>query len=180
MLDQMLDVFAIEVNRDLNIMKPDQDLSHITTAALEGLYATVDDVEPDFVLVQGDTTTTFAGALAGFYRGVPVAHIEAGLRTFDKSQPFPEEVNRRLVTQIADFHFAPTEAARAHLEREGIDPEKIHVTGNTSIDSLFLTLDSQGVSAERGLAEDPQILLTIAARIWASRWSASATRCWRC
>ncbi len=160
MLDQMLDVFEIEVNRDLNIMKPNQDLSHITTAALEGLYATVDDVEPDCVLVQGDTTTTFAGALAGFYRGVPVAHIEAGLRTFDKTQPFPEEVNRRLVTQIADFHFAPTEAARGHLLREGVDPERIHVTGNTSIDSLFLMLDQQGAPAERGSAEGPQLLLT--------------------
>ena len=141
MLDQMLQVFDLRPNVDLNIMRHDQTLCQVTTAALQGLYEAVGDLHPDVVLVQGDTTTTFCGALAAFYRQVKVAHIEAGLRTYDKLQPYPEEVNRCLTTQLTDYHFAPTEGSKRNLLREGIDPAKIWVTGNTAIDALFLTLE---------------------------------------
>ena len=141
MLDQMLTTFGIHVDVDLDIMRHDQNLAQVTTAALDGLDPTVRDVRPDCVIVQGDTTSTLMGAMAAFYNGVPVAHVEAGLRTFDKRQPFPEEINRRLTTQMTDVHFAPTELSRQNLEREGCDPDTIHVTGNTCVDALFMTLD---------------------------------------
>ncbi len=144
MLDQIVQHFALPISVDLDIMRPDQDLSHITTAALQGLYRTIGEARPDCVVVQGDTTTTFAGALAAFYHRVPVAHVEAGLRTYDRDQPFPEEVNRCLTSQLTDFHFAPTERARANLLREGFAAERIWVTGNTAIDALLLTLERAG------------------------------------
>lgn len=144
MLDQMLETFGIEVDLDLDIMREDQNLDQVTRAALAGLSPAIEDFCPRLVIVQGDTTTTFTGALAAFYHKVPVAHIEAGLRTFDKHQPFPEEVNRRLTSQIADFHFAPTETSRRNLLGEGVPGESIWVTGNTAIDSLFLTLNKLG------------------------------------
>jgi UDP-N-acetylglucosamine 2-epimerase (non-hydrolysing) len=143
MLDQMLDTFQIAVDFDLDIMKPNQDLRHVTTAALNGLHDVIGQVQPDWVIVQGDTTTTFIGALAAFYHQVPVAHVEAGLRTHDKRQPFPEEINRRLTTQIADAHFAPTTLSRDNLLREGVSENVIWVTGNTGIDALFLILSSK-------------------------------------
>jgi UDP-N-acetylglucosamine 2-epimerase (non-hydrolysing) len=140
MLDQVLGLFDIQVDRDLDIMRRDQDLCEVTTEALRGLARVLRELVPDCVVVQGDTTTALAGALAAFYQKVPVAHVEAGLRTYDRHHPFPEEVNRRLISQVADYHFAPTEAARANLLAEGIGPERIWVTGNTGIDALLLTL----------------------------------------
>jgi UDP-N-acetylglucosamine 2-epimerase (non-hydrolysing) len=151
MLDQMLELFEITVDQDLDIMKPKQDLRYVTTAALNGLYDVIGEVQPDWVVVQGDTTTTLAGALAAFYHQVAVAHVEAGLRTYDKRQPFPEEMNRRLTTQIADAHFAPTKLARERLLAEGVPDDAIWVTGNTAIDALFLTLgltDDQSVAPQ--------------------------------
>ncbi|MCA9530666.1 MAG: UDP-N-acetylglucosamine 2-epimerase (non-hydrolyzing) [Myxococcales bacterium] len=141
MLDQMLAVFGLTPAVDLDIMRHDQSLADVTTAALRGLDRAVADLAPDVVLVQGDTTTTFCGALAGFYHQVPVAHIEAGLRTFDKRQPFPEEVNRCLTTQVTEFHFPPTDRSLQNLLREGVREDRCWVTGNTAIDALFWTLD---------------------------------------
>lgn len=142
MLDQMLETFQIQVDFDLDIMKPNQDLRHVTTAALSGLHDVIGQVQPDWVVVQGDTTTTFCGALAAFYHQISVAHVEAGLRTYNKRQPFPEEINRRMTGQIADAHFAPTTLSRDNLLREGVSEDAIAVTGNTGIDALFLTLGS--------------------------------------
>lgn len=147
MLDQMLETFDFQPDVDLNIMKPRQDLRQVTTAALDGLYDAIQEAQPDWVIVQGDTTTTFCGALAAFYNQVPVAHVEAGLRTYNKRHPFPEEINRRMTGKIADIHFAPTELAKKNLLREGVDEKTIWVTGNTGIDSLFLTLDQADESA---------------------------------
>lgn len=141
MLDQVLQLFGIKPKYDLNLMLYDQNLTHITTEALKGIQNIIDcehDYEhPDMIFVQGDTTSTFIGALAGFYHHIPVAHVEAGLRTYDKKQPFPEEINRVLTSHLADIHFAPTERARDCLLREGISPDKIWVTGNTVIDALL-------------------------------------------
>lgn len=143
MLDQMVAGFGLEVAVDLDIMRHDQNLAQVTTAALEGLHRTIEALRPACVVVQGDTTTTFCGALAAFYQRVPVAHVEAGLRTYDRTQPFPEEVNRCLTAQVTDFHFAPTEGARGNLLREGVAAERIWVTGNTAIDALRITLDRE-------------------------------------
>jgi UDP-N-acetylglucosamine 2-epimerase (non-hydrolysing) len=137
MLDQVLELFEISPDVDLNIMRPNQDLAHITTAVLEGVGQVLDDLKPDRVLVHGDTTTTFAAALASYYRQIPVGHVEAGLRTGDIYAPFPEEMNRRLADAITDIYFAPTKGARDNLLREGCPAEKIFVTGNTVIDSLL-------------------------------------------
>ncbi len=137
MLDSVLDLFAIRPDYDLDIMKKDQDLTHVTASVLEGLGGVLDDFKPDRVLVHGDTTTTLAAALAAFYRRIPVGHVEAGLRTGDMGAPYPEEMNRRLADAIADRHFAPTEGARRNLLNEGIDDASITVTGNTVIDALL-------------------------------------------
>ena len=137
MLDQVLDLFDIRPDYDLDIMREDQDLTHITGAVLSGVGRVLDDWKPGRVLVHGDTTTTFAAALAAFYRKVPVGHVEAGLRTGDIHAPWPEEMNRRLADAITDLHFAPTEAALGNLRREGIDGDRVLVTGNTVIDALF-------------------------------------------
>ena len=160
MLDQMLETFQIAVDFDLDIMKPNQDLRHVTTAALNGLHDVVGQVKPEWVIVQGDTTTTLAGALAAFYHQVPVAHVEAGLRTHDKRQPFPEEINRRLTTQIADAHFAPTTLSRENLMREGVSEDAIWVTGNTGIDALFLTLGSQPGKTAPSPTGERRLLIT--------------------
>lgn len=160
MLQQMLAVFQIAVDFDLDIMKPGQDLPYITTAALNGLHEVIGQVKPDWVVVQGDTTTTLAGALAAFYQQVPVAHVEAGLRTYDKRHPFPEEMNRRVTTQIADAHFAPTTLARERLLREGVSEEDIWTTGNTGIDALFLVLGSRAAETPPKLARERRLLLT--------------------
>jgi UDP-N-acetylglucosamine 2-epimerase (non-hydrolysing) len=162
MLDQTLKTFNIDVEVDLDIMRHDQNLAQLTSAAMEGLFPVVPLVAPDYVVVQGDTTTAFIGALAAFYHRVPVAHVEAGLRTYDKHEPFPEEVNRRLTTQIADSHFAPTASSRNNLLREGIAAERIWVTGNTSIDALFHILDR--LSPEKKGAQRPRRILLTAHR----------------
>ena len=146
MLDQMIKQFNINIDVDLDIMRPDQNLCEVTTSALTGIYQVIDDTKPDCVIVQGDTTTTFCGALAAFYRNIPVAHVEAGLRTYDRKQPFPEEVNRCLTTQVTDFHFAPTERARDNLLREGIRSDKVWITGNTAIDALHIILEKSSKS----------------------------------
>lgn len=141
MLDQVLQFFNIKPDYDLNLMKPNQTLFDVTADALRGMEKILEEVKPDLVIVQGDTTTVFAGALAGFYKKVSVAHLEAGLRSGDKYSPFPEEINRILTGHIADYHWCPTEKARENLLAEGIKDEKIHVVQNTVIDALFLALD---------------------------------------
>jgi len=149
MLDQMLRVFGLRPHHDLGVMKAGQDLTEVTAACLTGLDRVLRQERPTVVLVQGDTTTTFATALAAYYHHIPVGHIEAGLRTGRKYDPFPEEINRRLATHLSDFHFAPTEVARSNLLREGVSPENILVTGNTVIDALLLT--------QARLAEEPRL-----------------------
>ena len=141
MLDQVLGLFGIRPDYDLDIMREAQDLTHITSAVLAGLEPVLDDFRPDRVLVHGDTTTTFAASLAAFYRKIPVGHVEAGLRTGDIYAPWPEEMSRRLTDTIADVFFAPTETARRNLLDEGIDGGRILVTGNTVIDALMHVVD---------------------------------------
>jgi UDP-N-acetylglucosamine 2-epimerase (non-hydrolysing) len=141
MLDQVLDIFDIRPDIDLDLMQPDQSLTDLTARALTGLSQVVEDVEPDVVLVQGDTTTVMVGALAAFYHQVPVGHVEAGLRTGDRYSPFPEEINRRIADALTTFYFAPTETAADALRREGIAEDGIYVTGNTVIDALLWTVD---------------------------------------
>lgn len=141
MLDQVLDIFNIKPDYDLNIMKESQSLSNITTEVLKGLEGIIASSKPNMVLVHGDTTTTFAGSLAAFYAHIPIGHVEAGLRTFNKYFPFPEEMNRRLTSAMADIHFAPTMVSKANLLREGIDEKAIFVTGNTAIDAMASTVE---------------------------------------
>jgi UDP-N-acetylglucosamine 2-epimerase (non-hydrolysing) len=136
MLDQVLELFSIRPDYDLDIIKPRQTLAQIATRALAGLDPVLKQVKPDFVIVQGDTATTFMGALAAFYHKIAVAHVEAGLRTRNKYYPFPEEINRRLTTVLTDAHFAPTRESRQNLIDEGIPQQNIWVTGNTVIDAL--------------------------------------------
>lgn len=140
MLDQVLDYFDIKPDFDLNIMKNKQTLTGITTRVLEGLAEVFEKEKPDMILVHGDTTTTFAGALAAFYQQIKVGHVEAGLRTFDKYFPFPEEMNRKLAGTLTDLHFAPTKGSRDNLLREGVELEDIYVTGNTVIDAMKHTV----------------------------------------
>lgn len=137
MLDPILRLFGIASDIDLGLMTPDQRLSRFGAAALVEVERVLEDARPDWVVVQGDTTTAMAASLAAFYQGIPVAHVEAGLRTNDKRRPFPEEVNRRIVDVLADLCFAPTDRAAGNLLREGIDPATIFVTGNTVIDALL-------------------------------------------
>lgn len=136
MLDQVLSLFGIVPDYDLDLMVPGQTLAGITAGVLTGLDPVLAEVEPDWVLVQGDTTTAMAASLAAFYRKIPVGHVEAGLRTEDKFQPFPEEINRRITGVVADLHFAPTEWAADNLRREEVPEERIVVTGNTVIDAI--------------------------------------------
>ena len=139
MLDSVLEVFQVKPDWDLDIMTPRQTLSTITSKCLTGMDEAIDALKPDMILVHGDTSTTFAGALSAFYHQVPVGHVEAGLRTYDKYSPFPEEMNRKLVSAIADLYFCPTANNRKNLEREGIT-EGLFVTGNTVIDALKTTV----------------------------------------
>jgi UDP-N-acetylglucosamine 2-epimerase (non-hydrolysing) len=141
MLDQVVDTFNIEPDYDLEVMRPGQDLFDVTVSVLKGLKGILEVERPDLVLVQGDTTTTFTGALAAFYCQIPVGHIEAGLRTYQKYAPFPEEMNRVLTTRLADIHFAPTDRSRDALLKEGINPGNIFVTGNPVIDALYQALE---------------------------------------
>ncbi len=140
MLDQVLNIFNIKPDFDLNIMKENQSLSDITINALRGLENVIKDVKPNLILVHGDTTTTFAGGLAAYYNKVKLGHVEAGLRTYDKHQPFPEEMNRLLVGGLADIHFSPTYKAKENLIKENIDTKNIFVTGNTAVDCLKTTV----------------------------------------
>ncbi len=161
MLDQVLDVFGITPNWDLDVMRAGQGLTYVTTSVLNGVHRLLRDEKPDRVLVQGDTTTTMAASLAAFYEKVPVGHIEAGLRTGNVFSPWPEEMNRRLTSIIADLHFAPTEGAKKNLLAEGIQPERITVTGNTVIDALFdaiRLLDQDPTRLARVEAELPRLL----------------------
>ncbi len=141
MLDQVLEIFDITPDYDLDIMKDRQTLTGITTRALEGLDEVFKEAKPDIILVHGDTTTTFVGSLAAFYNQIKVGHVEAGLRTFDKYSPFPEEINRRLTGQIADLHFAPTVNNKKNLLNENMEEKDIYITGNTVIDALKTTVN---------------------------------------
>ena len=140
MLDQVMDIFGICADYDLNIMQAGQTLSDITTRAMKGIEEVIKEAKPDIVLVHGDTTTTFAGALASFYCQTKVGHVEAGLRTYDKYSPFPEEMNRVLTTQLTDLYFAPTANNVDNLLKENIAPNKIYTTGNTVIDAIKTTV----------------------------------------
>jgi UDP-N-acetylglucosamine 2-epimerase (non-hydrolysing) len=141
MLDQVLDVFGVKPDVDLSLMLPNQSLGTFTTRAILGCEEYLRTAKPDLVVVQGDTTTVFAAALAAYYHRIPVGHVEAGLRTWNKNSPYPEEMNRLLTTRLADFHFAPTQTARQNLLREGVDEQSIFVTGNTVIDALLLAME---------------------------------------
>lgn len=155
MLDQMLAVFGLRPDHDLAVMQPGQDLADLTARVLLGVRGVLDAERPAAVLVQGDTTTALAGALAAFYAGVPVGHVEAGLRTGRLDQPFPEELNRRAIGLLAAWHYAPTAQAAEHLRREGVDPARVLVTGNTVVDAV------QRIAAARPplpAAVDPALL----------------------
>ena len=141
MLDQVLETFDIKPDYDLNIMKQGQTLGDVTTRALTGLEEVIKEARPDIVLVHGDTTTTFAGALAAFYNQVAIGHVEAGLRTDNKYSPYPEEMNRQMVDRLSDMYFAPTEISKNNLLKENIIESKIYITGNTAIDAMSTTVD---------------------------------------
>jgi UDP-N-acetylglucosamine 2-epimerase (non-hydrolysing) len=162
MLDQVMETFNIKPDYDLEIMRQGQDLFDVTTAVLNGLKGILQSERPDMVLVQGDTTTTFTGALAAFYCQIPVGHIEAGLRTYQKYAPFPEELNRVLTTGVSDLHFAPTDRSREALLREGIDSKSVFVTGNTVIDALYQALEkpfAQIPELTRAFQENKRVIL---------------------
>lgn len=165
MLDQVLALFEISPAHDLDLMRAGQSLTDVTTRVLDGLGGILSGGEPDIVLVHGDTTTTFAAALAAFYRRIPVGHVEAGLRTGDRYQPFPEEINRRLTGALAELHFAPTAAAADNLVREGVDAARIFVTGNTVVDALQMCrsrLAAGGTYGPRVVSTDrPYLLVTV-------------------
>ena len=141
MLDQVLRIFDIEPDYDLDLMTEDQTLFDVTSEALLGLQKVLIQERPSGLLVEGDTTTVFAASLAAFYLDIAVGHVEAGLRTFDRRNPFPEEMNRRLTGGLADYHFAPTERARENLLAEGIPKERIYISGNTVVDALLSVID---------------------------------------
>jgi len=161
MLDQVLNIFDIKPKYDLNIMKQGQTLTEITARVLTGLDEVIKKENPNIVLVHGDTTTTFAGALAAFYNQVDIGHVEAGLRTWDKYSPFPEEMNRQMVDRVTDMFFAPTEVSKNNLLKEDIPEEKIYITGNTAIDAMKYTV-SKNYNNELfdWIGEDKFILLT--------------------
>ena len=161
MLDQVLETFKITPDYDLDIMKQGQTLCDITTRALLGLDGVIKEAKPDIILVHGDTTTTFAGGLAAFYNQVAIGHVEAGLRTYNKYSPFPEEMNRQMVDCMTDMYFAPTELSRENLLKENIDDAKIYVTGNTAIDAMSTTVEENYSHPELDwLQGDKLILLT--------------------
>lgn len=150
MLDQVLNLFELSPDHDLNIMKEAQDLYDVTSKVLLGVRDVLEQEQPDMILVHGDTTTCFAGTLAGFYAQIPVAHVEAGLRTGDLMAPFPEEANRVMTSRLARLHFAPTEQARQNLLDEKVEPESIHVTGNSVIDALLWVREKVAEKKEWG------------------------------
>jgi UDP-N-acetylglucosamine 2-epimerase (non-hydrolysing) len=152
LLDQLLSLFDIQPDVDLDLMVPGQTLSDLAGRAVQAMGEVLERLDIDLLVVQGDTTTAMAGALAGFYQRIPVAHVEAGLRTQDRFAPYPEEVNRRIVTQLADLHLAPTDRAAAQLLAEGVDPRSVVVTGNTVVDALFDTVRRQRAYAGQDAA----------------------------
>lgn len=154
MLDQALEVFKIRPDVDLDLMRPNQTLPELTARAVTAVSEVLAREEPDWVLVQGDTTTAMCTALAAFYQRIPVSHVEAGLRTHDRYSPFPEEINRRLASVLATYHFAPTQRAQQALVGEGIAPEKVFVTGNTIVDAIHRILDSPPSEYARRLVVD--------------------------
>lgn len=166
MLDQALDFFDIVPDYDLDLMKPNQSLNGLSSVILGAVDKIIDDFKPDVALVHGDTTTTFITSLASYHKGVKVAHIEAGLRTYNKRAPFPEEMNRQLTARIADFHFAPTQAAKNNLLREGVNDIDIIETGNTVVDSLLWAREklktfkpAQLTELKSSLSEDKKLIL---------------------
>jgi UDP-N-acetylglucosamine 2-epimerase (non-hydrolysing) len=166
MLDQVVETFSLPVDHDLRIMEERQTLGHITSAVLKGIDPVLEAARPDLMLVHGDTTTTFAAALAAFYRMIPVAHVEAGLRTNDVYSPYPEEINRRLADRLSLIHYAPTPAAARALRAEGVDDGNLLVTGNTVIDALLTTSEMappelEPVLMEALRREGPKILVTV-------------------
>ena len=161
MLDQVLETFKIKPDYDLNMMKQGQTLMDITIGALSGVDTVIKKAKPDIVLVHGDTSTTFAGGLAAFYNQVAIGHVEAGLRTYNKYSPYPEEMNRQMVDCMTDMYFAPTDLSRDNLIKEHVDPSKIYVTGNTAIDAMDTTVDEGYTHPElEWLGGDKMILLT--------------------
>lgn len=164
MLDQVLEAFEIVPDYDLNIMKKGQTLTDITSGVLSGLEKVIQEVKPDIVLVHGDTTTTFAGALAAFYNQVAIGHVEAGLRTYNKYSPFPEEANRQFVGVISDLNFAPTWKSRENLLKEGKNPDSIVVTGNTAIDALKTTVQKNYEDEILKWAEGSRLIVLTAHR----------------
>lgn len=141
MLDQVLEVFEVTPDVDLNLMQPDQTLAEFTARAITAIDSYLADYKPDMVIVQGDTTTSFCAALAAFYKRIPVGHVEAGLRTWNRFSPFPEEINRVMTSRIADLHFAPTQWSKENLLREGVLEDRVFVTGNTVIDALHIAVE---------------------------------------
>jgi UDP-N-acetylglucosamine 2-epimerase (non-hydrolysing) len=178
MLDQVIKAFSLPVDYDLKIMRERQTLGHITSAVLNGIDPLLEATKPDLVMVHGDTTTTFAAALAAFYRMIPVAHVEAGLRTDNIYNPYPEEMNRRLADRLAEVFYAPTQAAAEALLHEGVDPARILVTGNTVIDSLLATAEATPPAWEPEIARvldrpGPKVLVTVHRR---ESWGAPMER----
>ncbi|KPL57596.1 UDP-N-acetylglucosamine 2-epimerase [Rossellomorea vietnamensis] len=162
MLDQMLQSLKIKTDFDLDIMDSRQSLSQITSRAMEGIDKILSKTKPDLLLVHGDTTTALSAALAGYYRKIPVGHVEAGLRTMEKYSPFPEELNRQIIARISDLHFAPTNLSKENLLRENISKEKIFVTGNTAIDTLRLTVKADYVhDVLTSMGDKRLILMTV-------------------
>ncbi|MFD2638556.1 non-hydrolyzing UDP-N-acetylglucosamine 2-epimerase [Piscibacillus salipiscarius] len=164
MLDQVLSIFDIKPDFDLNIMKKKQSLAQITTRALEGLDEVMKEAKPDIVLVHGDTTTTFAASLAAFYNEIPVGHVEAGLRTWNKYSPFPEEINRQATGVVADLHFAPTTQSKQNLLQENKSEDQIFITGNTAIDALQTTVSADYEHDVLKKAEGKRLVLMTAHR----------------
>lgn len=164
MLDQVLEVFKITPDYDLNIMKPGQTLTQITAEVLKGIEEVIIKEKPDLVLVHGDTTTAMAAALAAFYQQVEVGHVEAGLRTYNKYSPFPEEMNRQIIDRVADYLFAPTEVSKQNLEGKLNKDQKIFVTGNTAIDALKTTVSSSYEHPDLKWAEGSRLILVTAHR----------------
>lgn len=159
MLDQVLTTFDIKPDYDLDIMKKGQTLSDITTRVLDGMGEIIDKEKPDIILVHGDTTTTFAGALAAFYKQVDIGHVEAGLRTYNKYSPYPEEMNRQMVDCMTDMFFAPTEVSASNLINEGKDKSKIYITGNTAIDAMKYTVSKEYQNEVLDWANDSRMIL---------------------
>ena len=164
MLDQVMDIFGITADFDLNIMKQGQTLSEVTGRVIEGLESVIKEAEPDMILVHGDTTTTFAGSLAAFYNEVDIGHVEAGLRTYNKYSPFPEEMNRQMTGVLADLHFSPTDQSRENLLKENKDETYISVTGNTAIDALKTTVNEEYKSEIIERHKDKKVILLTAHR----------------